>query len=101
MDSFLVDALLRRGSHIDLQEAQAAIDRLAAVPTEPGFELHELPLLRMRALLARAHGDEVAYRGVSGTVSREGDGVRLRGSFRLGRGDAMTALGEAHRRVSK
>ncbi|MET0758575.1 MAG: hypothetical protein ABWY39_11765 [Mycobacterium sp.] len=23
---------------------------------------HELPLLRMRALLARAHSDEVAYR---------------------------------------
>jgi adenylate cyclase len=34
---------------------------LAAVPTEPGFVLHELPLLRLRALLARAHGDEPGY----------------------------------------
>ena len=31
----LVDALLRRDSHSDVQQAQAAIDRLAAVPTDP------------------------------------------------------------------
>ena len=43
-------------------EAQDAIDRLAAVPTEPGFVLHELPLLRLGALTARAQGNDVAYR---------------------------------------
>ena len=59
--SVLVEALLRRGSDADLKDAQAAIDKLAAVPTEPGFVLHELPLLRMRALLAKAHGDEASY----------------------------------------
>lgn len=58
----LVEALLRRGDHTDLQEAQAAIDRLAAVPTEPGFVVNEIWLLRMRALEARARGDELAYR---------------------------------------
>jgi len=61
----LVEALLRRGREADMQEAQAAIDRLAAVPTEPGFVLHELPLLRLRALLARAQGDEVSYRDLA------------------------------------
>jgi hypothetical protein len=55
----LVETLLRRSAPGDLQEAQAAIDRLAAVPTEPGFVLHQLPLLRLRALLARAQGDEI------------------------------------------
>jgi adenylate cyclase len=35
---------------------------LTAAPTDPGFVLHELPLLRLRALLARAHGDETGYR---------------------------------------
>ena len=60
--SVLVEALLRRNADGDVQQAQAAIDRLAAVPTEPGFVLHELPLLRLRALLARAHGDDTAYR---------------------------------------
>jgi adenylate cyclase len=57
-----VESLLRRGTDADLQEAQAAIDRLAAIPTDPGFVVHELPLLRMRALLARTRGDEAAYR---------------------------------------
>ncbi|MDT5051333.1 MAG: adenylate cyclase [Mycobacterium sp.] len=57
----LVEALLRRGADTDLQEAREAIDRLAAVPTETGYVMHEIHLLRLRALLARAHGDGVAY----------------------------------------
>ena len=58
----LVETLLRRGLDTDVQEAAAAIERLAAVPTDPGFVLNEIPLLRMRALLARAHGDMTGYR---------------------------------------
>jgi len=58
----LVEALLLRGRDSDLIRAKAAIDRLAAVPTDPGFVLHELPLLRLRALLASAHDDADAYR---------------------------------------
>jgi len=58
----LVESLLRRGGEADLADAQAAIDRLAGVPTDPGFVLNEIWLLRLRALLARAHGDETGYR---------------------------------------
>jgi adenylate cyclase len=58
----LVEALVQRGGEADLKEAEAAIDRLAAVPTDPGFVLNEIWLLRLRALLARAHGDETGYR---------------------------------------
>ena len=58
----LVEAMLRRGSDDDLEDAQAAIARLAAVPIDPGFVLNEITLLRLRTLLARAHGDETAYR---------------------------------------
>jgi hypothetical protein len=57
----LVEALLRRETDGDVAEAQAAIDRLAAIPTDPGFVMYELPLLRLRALIARAHGDEITY----------------------------------------
>jgi adenylate cyclase len=32
------------------------------VPTEPGFVLHDIFLLRLRALLARTRGDEATYR---------------------------------------
>lgn len=58
----LVEALLRRGRASDLHEASSVIDRLAAAPTDPGFVLHEVWLLRLRALLSKAHGDESAYR---------------------------------------
>jgi adenylate cyclase len=58
----LVELLVRRGGEPDLVEARDAIERLVAVPTDPGFVMHELPLHRMRALLARAEGDEAAYR---------------------------------------
>ena len=58
----LVSALLRRGGPADLQEAQATIDRLVAVPTVPGFVMHDLWLLRMCALMAQAHGDRTEYR---------------------------------------
>ena len=62
----VVEALLQRGTDADLREAEATIERLAAVPTDPGFVLHELPLLRLRALLARAHGDDTSYREYRG-----------------------------------
>ena len=57
-----VESLLQRGTESDVREAALAIDKLAAVNIEPGFVLFELPLLRMRALLARTHGDETGYR---------------------------------------
>jgi adenylate cyclase len=57
----LVESLLRRGSDADLREARAAVDRLAALPTDPGYVLHEIWLLRLEALLDQAHGDEAGY----------------------------------------
>ncbi len=60
--SVLVESLLRRASNGDIEEAQAVIDRLAAVPTEEGFVLNEIPLLRLRALMARERDDGVGYR---------------------------------------
>ena len=57
----LAEALLQRGTAADLTEAQTAIDRLAAEPTDPGFVLFEVPLLRLRALLAQARGDAATY----------------------------------------
>jgi adenylate cyclase len=60
--TILVESLLARGADADLREAQAAIDRLASLPTDPGFVLHEIWLLRVRALLARAQGHDADYR---------------------------------------
>ena len=57
-----VELLLSRGETNDLSEARAAIDRLADVPVDDGFVLHQLLLLRLRGLLSRACGDEAGYR---------------------------------------
>ena len=58
----LVETLLDRGAEADVAEAQAAIERLAAAPADDGLAMREIWLLRLRALLARAHGDEAGYR---------------------------------------
>ena len=58
----LVETLLERGAEGDLAEAQEAIDRLANLPADDGSAMLEITLLRLRALLARARGDDVAYR---------------------------------------
>jgi class 3 adenylate cyclase len=58
----LVETLLERGAESDLAEAQEAIDGLADPPTDPGSAVREITLLRLRALFARASGDDVAYR---------------------------------------
>jgi adenylate cyclase len=57
----LVESLLQRGTEADIAEARDAVARLAAVPTEPGVVLNEIWLLRLRALLAKADGDEATY----------------------------------------
>ncbi len=45
-----------------MAEAQEAIHRLANLPDDQGSAIREITLLRLRALLARACGDDVAYR---------------------------------------
>jgi class 3 adenylate cyclase len=57
----LVETLLDRGADGDLAEAEAAIERLAAAPADEGLVMREIWLLRVRALLARAHGDAASY----------------------------------------
>jgi class 3 adenylate cyclase len=58
----LVETLLDRGADANVAEAEAAIERLAAAPGDEGLVIREIWLLRLRALLARAHGDAAAYR---------------------------------------
>jgi hypothetical protein len=58
----LVETLLDSGAENDVTEAEATIERLAAAPADEGLVMRDIWLLRLRALLARAHGDDVAYR---------------------------------------
>jgi len=56
-----VQTLLDRAADGDVAEAEAAIERLAAAPADEGLVIRDVWLLRLRALLARAHGDATAY----------------------------------------
>jgi class 3 adenylate cyclase len=58
----LVETLLERGGEADVAEAEAAIERLAAAPADDGLAVRDIWLLRLRALLARARGDDVVCR---------------------------------------
>ena len=58
----LVETLLDRGAESDVAEAEAAISRLADAPADDGLIIRDIWLLRLRALMARAHGDEAGYR---------------------------------------
>ncbi|AKK30401.1 cyclase [Mycobacterium sp. EPa45] len=58
----LVEMLLDRGSPADLREAEAAVERLASAPADHTLVMRDIWLLRLRALLARANGDETAFR---------------------------------------
>jgi class 3 adenylate cyclase len=58
----LVETLLDRWTESDVAEAKAAIERLATAPADVGLVMRDIWLLRLRALLARARGDEASYR---------------------------------------
>jgi hypothetical protein len=58
----LVRELLVDSDESGVGEAEAAIERLAAVQILYGLAIQEVTLLELRALLARAKGDEIAYR---------------------------------------
>ena len=75
----LVEALLDRGADDDVAEAEAAIDRSAVAPADEGLVMRDIWSLRLRALMARARGDAVAYtrlrddyRGMARTLGYEG-----------------------------
>jgi hypothetical protein len=60
--SVLVVVLLGRGTESDVREAEAAINRLTAAPIDD-LVVRDMTVLRLRALVAQADGDETAYLG--------------------------------------
>ena len=60
-----MEALLERGAGGDLAEAQQEIEQLANLPGDNGSAIPEITLLRLRALLSRARGDEATYRDLA------------------------------------
>lgn len=59
---FLVETLLERGADGDVAEAQGALTRLESIGAPEDWAMRKITLLRLRALMARACGDDDAYR---------------------------------------
>jgi adenylate cyclase len=57
----LVETLVTRAAEGDLAEAVAAVERLAAIPGDE-WVARDIMVLRLRTMLAMAHGDEAGYR---------------------------------------
>jgi hypothetical protein len=60
-----VETLLDGGEEAALTEAEDAIDRLANLPTEQTPAVIDITLLRLRALMARARGDDVDFKDLA------------------------------------
>jgi hypothetical protein len=75
----LVETLLERAAEGDLAEAQEAIDRLANLRADQDSAIREITLLRLRALLARARGDDVAYRDLVGRYRQMAESLGFEG----------------------
>jgi hypothetical protein len=88
----LVGSLVRRGSDADLQDARAAIDRLAAVPHRPRIRAAR----DFAVAAAGAAGSCARRRGnlsrLSGPLPINGDIPWLRRAYRDGRGDDLTGV---------
>jgi AAA ATPase domain/Adenylate and Guanylate cyclase catalytic domain len=87
----LVEALLERGAEGDLAEAQEEFDRLANLPAH-GSAIREITLLRLRALLARARGDDVAYQDLVSRYRAMAESLGFEGHIAWA--DAMTVGGD-------
>jgi hypothetical protein len=85
----LVETLLDRGADGDVVEAEAAIERLAAAPADEGLVIRDIWLLRLRALLARAHGDAEVYNQLRDRYRDMANTLGFRRAYRLGRGDGV------------
>jgi hypothetical protein len=79
----LVETLLDRGTEADVAEAESATERLAAAPGGDGLAIHDIWLLRLRALLARARGDDVAYRDLVGRCIAMAESLGLEGHIAM------------------
>ncbi len=87
----LVETLLERGTEGDVVEAEVAIERLAAAPADDGLAIRDIWLLRLRALLARSRGDDVAYRDLLGRYRAMAESLGFEGHIAWAKAMPVTA----------
>jgi ATP/maltotriose-dependent transcriptional regulator MalT len=90
----LVETLLERGTQGDLAEAQEEFDRLANLRADQDSSMLEITLLRLRALLAQARGDDVAYRDLLGRYRAMAESLGFEGHIDWA--EAMSKCRKSH-----
>ncbi|MGV0851962.1 ATP-binding protein [Mycolicibacterium phlei] len=75
----LVEILLDRGGAGDLAEAETAVERLAAAPFDGGLPIRDIWVLRLRALLARARGEDATWRELAARYRETAETAGLQG----------------------
>ena len=88
----LVETLLERGTNADKAEAQAATERLAAVPVEPGFVLYDVTLLRLAGTTGSGPRRGRRLPRLRRSLPHYGDIARFRGAYGDGRDDGRGFL---------
>jgi hypothetical protein len=91
----LVETLLASGAKADLAEAEATIERLAAAPADNVLVIRDIWLLRLRALLARAHGDDVGYRDLVGRYRAMAESLGFEGHTAMAKSMAYEDMGQS------
>jgi class 3 adenylate cyclase len=89
----LVETLLDRGARGDLVEAQEVIDQLAALQADQPTAIREITLLKLRALLARARGHNVAYCDLANHYRGMAESLGFEGHIAWAEDMAETGLG--------
>jgi class 3 adenylate cyclase len=88
----LLETLLERRTQDDMAEAQEAIDRLADLSADDDSAMLEITLLRLRALVTRVRGDNVAYRDLVGRYRAMAESLGFQGHIAWA--EAMIESGE-------
>ena len=88
----LLETLLERRTQDDMAEAQEAIDRLADLSADDDSAMLEITLLRLRALVTRVRGDNVAYRDLVGRYRAMAESLGFEGHIAWA--EAMIESGE-------
>jgi class 3 adenylate cyclase len=74
-----VETLLERGADGDVAEAQEEIDRLANLRADQASAIVDITLLKLRTLLTRACGDDIAYKDLRGRYQAVAESLGFEG----------------------
>jgi hypothetical protein len=88
----LVQTLVERGAEGDLAEAREAFGWLENLAADERWAVRDIWLLRLRALLARARGDDDAYRDLVSRYRAMAESLGFEGHIAWA--EAMIAVGE-------